>query len=114
MISFSVDEKNDWLLNNDGNLSLSTEIVAVTEVCKAVVEAQLNEMVYAYDRGMPDFQGVWVGTPNLPQFELSARNSLLSVPGVVEITEFSTQVNDGVLLYRATIKTIYGNTNLNG
>lgn len=110
----AVDSNNDIYVKNDGNLAINNDLAAVSQNCENAVKAQLGEMIFAVDRGVPNFQTIWNGSPNLAQFEASLRQTILQVEGVLEITDLTTRVDGGILFYIATIQTIYGSTVLNG
>ena len=111
---FTVDKNNDLVLATDGNLSISSDLEAVMQACEHAAKAQLTEMVLSTDTGVPNFQTIWQGSPNLIQFEAGLRRQLLAVTGVIEVQELTTAVVDDVVRYSATIRTIYGEGALNG
>lgn len=111
---FTVDSNNDLVLATNGNLSISSGLQAVMQACEQAAKAQLGEMILAVDEGMPNFDVVWNGAPNIPQFEAYLIARLNSVEGVTEVSEVSASASAGVLTYTATIKTIYGDGVLNG
>ena len=116
--TFGVNENNDLFIGSDGNLSIVSGQQAVLFACASAAKAQLGEMIYAVNQGIPNFQAVWVGTPNLQQFEAALRNTLLNVSGVVQVDSITfTQTNTSkgnILGYTAVIVTEYGETILNG
>lgn len=108
MQSFSTNSSNDIYLGLDGNLVIASEIEAVLFACANAAKAQLNEMIYAYDKGVANFPTIWTSAINVAQFEASVRGEILSVPGVTGISEFDMVVADSAMNYRAVIETIYG------
>lgn len=112
--TFSTDDKNDLFIGLDGRLSVSKEINAVMAACETAAQAQLGEMIFAIDRGVPNFQTIWQSSRNIAQFEAYFRRSILSVDGVKSIKEFSSSVDGGVISYTAVIETIYGEGQING
>jgi hypothetical protein len=113
-LSLAVNARNDLTLSSDGNLSLSSELDATMQACAHAARTLLGEMIYATDQGIPNFQVVWSGAPNVPQFEAYLRRQLLAVEGVEQILSIDVAVSDNVLSYRAVIQTIYGTGSLNG
>lgn len=93
---------------------IATGIEAVLYACANAAKAQLHEMIYAYNRGVANFQTIWTNSINVAQFESSVRQAIRSVPGVIGIKTFSTQVTSGAMNYRAVIVTIYGSGEING
>jgi hypothetical protein len=112
--TLAVNSNNDIYVGNDGNLAIVYNLEATLQACAQAAKTQLGEMVLATDQGIPNFQTVWVGTPNLPQFEAAVRYALLNVPGVTGIQSFITSMQGTSLLYTAIIVTIYGTGNING
>jgi len=111
---FTVDANNDLTLTPDGNLSISSELEAILQACEHAAKAQLGEMVLSIDQGVPNFQTIWQGSPNVIQFEAYLRRQLLNVEGVSEITELNAIISNNVLSYTATIKTQFGQGVING
>jgi hypothetical protein len=71
-------------------------------------------MIFATNQGLPNFQIVWVGVPNLQQYESAVRATILAVDGVVEVVSFLSNLSDNTLTYTITIRTIYGTGVVNG
>lgn len=111
---FTVDSNNDLVLASTGNLSISAGLEAVLQACEQAAKAQLGEMILAVDEGMPNFDVVWNGAPNFPQFEAALILRLRSVSGVTEVANVQISASAGVLSYTATIKSIYGEGGING
>lgn len=110
----AVDENNDIFIGRDGRLSLANGIDAVAQACKHAVEVQLGEMMFAVDQGVPRFETVWRGSPNLGQFEAALRAQVLAVADVLRISSLEVDRIEGVLSYRMIIETIYGERELDG
>ncbi len=114
MRNLATDDNNDLYIQRDGRLAINENLEAVLQACEHAVKAQLGEMILATQQGMPNFQTIWNGAPNVAQFEAYLRATILSVAGVTEIQGLTIQVINGILLYQATIVTIYGRGALNG
>lgn len=112
--SFSINENNDIYLDKNGNLAISQGLTATVEICKQYMQTTLGELVLNTDKGLPYFQSVWNGIPNLQQFEAAARAAILSVEGVTQIRSFSFEINGSVLSYTAVIVTVYGQETVQG
>ena len=112
--TLAVDDNNDIFVGADGNIAQATGLQAVLFACEHAAKAQLGEMIYAVDEGMPNFQVVWNGSPNLRQFEASLRATLLAVPDVTGIASVEIDASGAALVYQATIQTIYGTGVING
>lgn len=110
----ATDENNDIFIGKDGRLAIHGGLDAVMQACEHAVTAQLGEMQYAVDRGIPTFTTIWNGTPNLGQFEAAVRQAILAVADVTQVTAFSAEVVGNVVRYTASIETIYGTGVVNG
>jgi hypothetical protein len=110
----AMDDNNDIFIGSDGSLAVATGVDAVMFACAGAAQAQLGEMIYALDEGMPNFQTVWNGAPNVRQFEAALRRTLLGVADVVSIVDVTIETLGDVLSYSATIETIYGVGVING
>lgn len=106
---------NDLYLDDDNNISVSFDIQAVLEGCAQAAQTLLGELVLNTTAGIPYFQTLWVGVPNVQQFNAALRNAFLGVPNVVEVVSLITtpQINN-VLTYSAVIRTTFGSTGFTG
>jgi len=112
--TFGVNENNDLFIGTDGNLVIRTGLLAVRDACANAAKAQLGEMVLDVNRGIPNFQTVWIGNPNIAQFEAALQKALSAVDGVTRVLGINTRVQNGVLSYTAGILTAYGQTVVTG
>lgn len=106
--TFAVDANNDLVIGQDDRLSIVSGLDAVLQNCEHAAKTILNEMVLAQGEGIPYFEAVWVGVPNLAVWEASFRARILAVADVVSIDALTLGRAGDVLNYRATIATIYG------
>ena len=112
--TIAVDVNNDLYLNEAGNIAFSYNLQAVLELCEHAMKTRLGECVLNTDEGLPYFEVVFNGVPNLLQFEGAAREALIQIEGVTEIVDFVMTLVDNTLQYTATIKTIYGQGAISG
>lgn len=112
--TLAVDANNDLYLGRDGNLAVATEIDATALTAGQAAKAIRGEMVLNADQGMPYFEVVWNGSPNLVQAEAALRARLLAVEGVRDITSLTTRRAGDRFTYVATLETIYGAVAING
>lgn len=110
----ATDSNNDIYLGKNGRLVINSGLQAVLQACEHVVKAQRGEMVLNLSSGIPTFETVWNGSPNLGQFEAAIRTAILSVTGVIRVTELSVSASTDAVVYSATIETVYGNGVVNG
>lgn len=112
--TLGTNDDNDLYLGPDGNLVMLSGLPAVLAACATASKAQLGEMVLAQNAGIPNFQTIWVGAPNYAIWERYLRTALESVRSVREVKEITFTTDQGVLSYRATISTEFGEAQLNG
>ena len=112
--TFATNENNDIYIGNDGNLAIAVGLPAVINACSNAAKTRLGECIYNTTLGLPDFETIWIGVPNIPQFEAALIQTLLSVPGVSQVQEVAAAIDKGVLSYTAVIITIYGQGVING
>lgn len=112
--TLATDENNDLYLDADGNIAVFSGLAAVQNICLNASKAQLGEMPLYTAQGIPNFESVWNGVPNLPQFEAALRVTLLSVPNVVSIESLDTQLSQNTVRYTARINTTFGSSVVNG
>jgi hypothetical protein len=108
---------NDMYLDNQGNISLSTDLQAVLEECAQAARTLLGECIFDTTIGIPYQQVLWIGVPNIQQWIAALRQAFLAVSGVTEVisivaeqqtnTVISSQSAD-MLVFTAIIQTIYG------
>lgn len=114
MKSLAVDRTNDLFLQPDGNLAVNQDIFAVMQSAQHSAQAQLGEMMYAIDQGVPNFQTIWESSANVAQFQAYLRTAIAQTPGVIEVKELDTVVQGNQISYTAVIATIYGMGTING
>lgn len=113
-LTLAVNENNDLFIGSDGSLALARAQDAVMQSAQQAAQTQLGELIYAVNVGIPNFAVVWGGAPSIAQFEAFFRRTILAVAGVIEVVSLNTQVRNSVLSYQATLRTIYGQAELNG
>ena len=112
--TFATNETNDLYRGRDGNLAIVSGLEAVKQACQTAVKAQKNEMIYAYEAGMPDFAAIWVGSPNYGQYRAALNVTLAGVDGVLSIEKISLERIKNRLAYQAVITTRYGSAVIRG
>jgi hypothetical protein len=110
----AVDGNNDIFTDSSGRLAVNTDLAACMQTCEHVMQSILGEMMFHQDQGLPYFETVWNGSPNLRIFDSAARKALLGVRGVLAVTSFSSAIEENALQYHAEIRTEYGAGVVNG
>lgn len=111
ILTFAVNDANDLYLDPIGNIAFAFDLTAILQQCEQVAKTLLGEMVYNTNSGIPYFQTLWVGVPNMAQYTGALRRAFLAVGGVLEVVSLITSQSEDVLSYTAMIRTIYGNGN---
>lgn len=106
--TLSVDENNDIYIAADGNVATAMDLQATLQAAQQAAQTRLGEMVFAVDQGVPFFEAVWIGSPNLSQYDAALRSAILAVDGVLGVDDLTMTRAGDVLSYSATIQTIYG------
>lgn len=112
--SFAVDQNNDLFIGPNGSLAINSGLAAVSQNAAHAAKTILGEMVLATDKGIPYFEAVWTGSPNLPQFEAALRAAILAVDGVTKVDALTITQTGNTLNYAADIVTVYGSGVVNG
>ena len=112
--TLAVNANNDLYLNPQGNIAVVYALQATLQACMHAARTILGEMVLQTDRCIPYFQNVFVGVPNIQQFQAALRVAWLQVADVVEVSSLTTQQVGNTLTYEATIITDYGTGAING
>lgn len=103
---------NDLIVDPNDNLRMLTGLAAVAADCRSAMQAQLGEMVFAQDRGIPTLATIW-DRYNPAQFEAAGRRALLRIADVLSVESLVVVRDSGTVRYTATIRTIYGETAVN-
>lgn len=101
----------DIYLGPNGNISQSYDQQALLEACAQAANTLLGEMIYNTTEGIPFFQVVWIGTPNITQYTAALRSAFLAVGGgglVTQVVSITVSQTGDILNYNAIISTIYG------
>lgn len=102
------DDRNDIFASAGGRLAISRDLQAVLQQAQHSMRALVDEMVFAFDRGVNIETSLFDGSPNLLSFESSARTALNRIPDVLQVVDFSANLTGNVLEYRTTIRTVFG------
>lgn len=114
MRTIATNADNDIYIDSAGSLAIVSGLDAVMQVCEHACLAQLGEMIYAADKGMPTMATLWSGNPKPVQYEAAIRSTLLSVEGVTRVLSLRYDIVGEKYTYSATIETIYGVGSING
>lgn len=112
--TLGTNENNDLYLDAVGNLAVLSGIEAVQAACATATRAQLQEMVLATSSGIPNFQALWIGTPEYAIWKSYLLKTLQNVPGVQQVASLVLAVNGSTVNYKANVTTQYGQGTVNG
>lgn len=113
-LTLAVDADNDLFLTPTGDLAFAVDAEAVAQSSVQAARTLRGELVLDVTLGIPYFDTVWTGVPNIRQFEAALRQRLLAVRDVRGIVSLSTAHNGSVLSYVATLSTTFGSVTING
>ncbi len=113
MSIFEIDTNNGFKLTS-GTINRVTGIDAVVINCQHEAQVIQGEDPFNQTRGMPNFDTVWNGNPNLIQFEFNLRRVLLAVANVDSVSNFQSEIVDNVLSYDIDINTPFGTDTVSG
>jgi hypothetical protein len=111
--TFGTNSSGDIYLGADGNLVILSGIQAIAAACVTACLTQLGECVLQTEVGLPNFQTVWVGSPDYAIWETYLQNTLLNVDGVTSVQSIAISPANNTLTFVAQINTIYGSTTIN-
>ena len=101
---------NDIFLDSSGNLSILSGLAAVEAACVTATKAQFGEMVLATQTGIPNFQTLWIGTPEYGIWKAAILKTLQGVPGVTAVISLDLAVSGSTVSYVARIMTQFSAT----
>jgi hypothetical protein len=107
MRSLALTADRRLFIDNLGNIATVSSLAAVLQNCETAMRAQLGEMYYNADQGVPTRATVW-DNYNPLQFMAAGRVTLQNVQGVQRVISFDVDRIGDLLTYTATIQTIYG------
>lgn len=111
----TTDDTNDLFLDNAGNISVVDGLQAVLYACASAARTKLGECVLQVDYGIPFEETVWLGVPQIAQYQAALRQALQQVDGVQQVLSLNVaRVNAQTLGYTAVIQTDFGQGNLGG
>lgn len=111
--TIATNSSNDMFLDGSGNVAFNTGVDAIKDICASATKMRLGEAIYQTNLGMPMFESIFKGTPNVAIYESYLRKTIMTVDGVISIKSLTASVSDGVFSYKATIETRYGLAYLN-
>lgn len=111
--SLAINSNRDIYMDSNKNIAVVTGKEACAQNSVTAMSAQLSEMVYATSSGMP-MQATAFDRYDTVGFEMAARAILLQVRDVLDVTAFAVSQQGAILVYSATLSTIYGEVVING
>lgn len=105
---------DDIYLNEQGNISISYDLQAVLEACAQAAQTVLGEIIFNANQGIPFFETIWEGVPNINQYTAALRLAFLNVPNVVEVVSLMTTQVNNEFQYTAVIRTTFGSGGISG
>ena len=107
--SLAINQKNnDLTVAANGNLAFVSDNFALSDIVNSVLQTQLGELPYAINFGVPIFETVFNGSPNIPAYQAALTEAVLAINGVTEVIDVTINVEDNTLIYNLTYNSIYG------
>lgn len=112
-LTFSINTNNDLYLDQNDNIAMDVDLLAVQDACLGAARTILGEMLFYITQGLPDFQAIWQGVPDVQQFETALMMTLLNIVDVQQVLSIEVAIANNVLTYNAVILTTYGQIEIN-
>lgn len=114
MQTLQTNSVNDLFINTSNSLTMLTGAAAVAAACKSACLGQLGEMVLETGKGLPNFQTIWIGTPDYAIWQSYLENTIMNVPDVTSVKSIKITAGNNKLNFVAEINTVYGPSIVNG
>ena len=114
MLTLATNENNDLYVDASGNLGVSNDIYALSNVIKNKALTTLGEPQYNQQNGIPYFETIFTDTPSIDLYQAKLINDIENTENVERVVSFNYTDNNGILNYTVTIQTAYGDITLNG
>jgi hypothetical protein len=107
-------DTNDLFLDVSGNIVVLSGLPAVEQCCATASKLQLGEAVLETGLGIPNFESIWIGSPNYSLWQSFLITALNNVIGVNSVESVVTNTENGILSYTATIASEFGAAEIKG
>ena len=114
MKTISLNKNNDFYLDDAGNLALSLDTDAMSEISKNIVLTNKGELEFDILSGIPYSETIFSENSNLDIFQSEIIQALEKLDGVQRVSSFSYKVENNVYKYAVTLITDFGTVVLNG
>lgn len=116
-----INSNNDLYMDNTNNIAVfsgqtsnANGQIAVAQACQTACLAQLSEMIFFTQSGMPSLQSVFIGTPNFSLYSSALVAQIENINGINSIDSVVISSDNGKMSYAVQIETIYGSMTING
>lgn len=114
MLTILTDSNNDIFIDSSGNIATGQDIYALSNIARNKVLTTLGEPEYNQQEGIPYFETVFCDEPKIALFQTAVVQSIETIDNVQNVTNFDYEQNNGVLSYKLTINSTFGDIQLNG
>lgn len=114
MQTISINQNNDIFIDANGNIALTNDLKALSDVCKNKVLTTLGEPQYNQLNGVPYFETVFCDVAKPDLFQTAVIETIEQTEHVVRVTEFNYSQNNNILSYSLKIISDFGEILLNG
>ena len=114
MQTISINQDNDIYIDANGNIALTSDIQALSDVCKNKVLTTLGEPQYNQLNGVPYFETVFCDISKPDLFQAAVIQTIENTEHVIRTSDFAYTQNNNVLSYTVKIISDFGEILLNG
>lgn len=114
MKTIATNENNDLYIDSSGNLAVSYDIYALSNVIKNKALTTLGEPQYNIQDGIPYFETIFTDTPSIDLYQAKLIKDIENTENTERVVSFEYTDSNGILNYKATIQSTYGEIELNG
>lgn len=106
----------DIYLDDKNNLAIKTGEEALLDVLNNVIRTRKYELQYDMNKGVPYFETIFSDSGLLGLWRSYLIQTIENVNGVISVESITYSLDDGSkkISYTCKIRTIYGETSLNG
>ena len=114
MITISTNSDNDLYIDASGNLAISEDIYALSNVIKNKALTTYGEPQYNQQSGIPYFETIFTDTPSIDLYQAKLIDDIENTEHTQRVRSFDYTESNGVLNYTVTIQSDFGEIILNG
>lgn len=114
IVAAGTEDTHDLCIGDDGQIITLSGIEAYAQVINCNMRTILGEKQLDLRSGIPYMQTIFSNPNMIAVWEAEVRRMLTSLPFVLSVRSFDTEIVDGILRYKAVIETDLGDYVLSG